>query len=122
MGQWWVYQRYASQSGQRTKITAGSSHDGTVFQDSGARKSLAVLGAKAGGAQGAIDIRYANLPSWLVNGGSVNVLVERLPSTNAYVSAPTVVSSSRVTVSGNAVTVSVNWSSAKDAYAITLTP
>jgi hypothetical protein len=122
MGQWWVYQRYATQSGQRTKITAGSSHDGTVFQDSSARKSLAVYGAKAGGAQGAIDIRYANIPSWLNTSGSVNVLVERMPSTNAYVSAPTTVSNSRVTVSGNAITVSVNWASAKDAYAITLTP
>jgi hypothetical protein len=122
MGQWWVYQRYASQSGQRTKITAGSSHDGIVFQDSGARKSLAVYGAKAGGAQGAIDIRYTNIPSWLVNGGSVNVLVERMPSTNAYVSAPTTVSNGRVTVSGNAITVSVNWTNAKDAYAITLAP
>lgn len=122
MGQWWVYQRYASQTGQRTKITAGASHDGTVFQDSSARRSVSVLGAKAGGAQGAIDVRYANLPAWLNTSGSVNVLVERMPSTNAYVSAPTVVSNSRVTVSGNAVTVSVNWTSAKDAYAITLTP
>jgi hypothetical protein len=122
MGQWWVYQRYATQSGQRTKITAGSSHDGTVFQDSGARKSVAVYGARAGGAQGAIDVRYANLPSWLPSGGSVNVLVERMPSTNAYVSAPTVVSNGRVTVSGNAVTVSLNWTNAKDAYAVTLTP
>lgn len=122
MGQWWVYQRYASQTGQRTKITAGASHDGTVFQDSAARRSVSVLGAKAGGAQGAIDVRYANIPAWLNTSGSVNVLVERMPSTNAYVSAPTVVSNSRVTVSGNAVTVSVNWTSAKDAYAITLTP
>jgi hypothetical protein len=120
MGQWWVYQRYASQTGLRTKITPGSSHDGIVFQDSGARRSLAVYGAKAGGAQGAIDIRYTNIPSWLVSGGSVNVLVERMPSTNAYVSAPTTVSNGRVTVSGNAITVSVNWTNAKDAYAITL--
>jgi hypothetical protein len=118
----WFYQRYASQTGLRTKITAGPSHDGTVFQDSSARRSVSVLGAKAGGAQGAIDIRYANLPSWLVSGGSVNVLVEQMPSTNAYVSAPTVVSNGRATVSGNAITVSVNWASAKDAYAITLTP
>jgi hypothetical protein len=48
---------------------------------------VSVLGAKAGGAQGAVDIRYANLPSRLASGGSVNVLVERMPSTNAYVSA-----------------------------------
>jgi hypothetical protein len=122
MGQWWVYKRYADQTGQRTKITPSSSHDGIVFQDSSAKKSIAVYGAKAGGAQGAIDVRYTGIPSWLNSTGSVNVLVERMPSTNAYVSAPTVVSNSRVTVSGGAITVSLNWTSAKDAYAVTLTP
>lgn len=122
MGQWWVYKRYADQTGQRTKITAGSSHDGIVFQDSSARRSIAVLGARVGGSQGAIDTRYTGLPSWLQTNGSVNVLVERLPSTNAYVSAPTVVSNGRVTVSGGAITVSINWTNLKDAYAITLTP
>jgi hypothetical protein len=93
-----------------------------VFQDSSARKSIAVLGAKAGGAQGVIDVRYTGIPSWLVTSGSVNVLVERMPSTNAYVSAPTAVSNGRVTVSGGAIAVPVNWTSAKDAYAVTLTP
>jgi hypothetical protein len=122
MGQWWVYKRYADQTGQRTKITAGSSHDGTVFQDSGARKSIAVLGAKVGASQGAVDLRYTGLPTWLQSNGSVNVLVERMPSTNANVSAPTVVSNGRVTVSGNAITVPLNWTSLKDAYAVTLTP
>jgi len=48
MGQWWVYKRYADQTGQRTNITPGSSHYGIVFQDSGARRSLAVYGARAG--------------------------------------------------------------------------
>jgi len=122
MGQWWVYKRYADQSGQRTNITPGSSHDGIVFQDSGARRSLAVYGARAGGVQGAIDIRYNNIPSWLPTNGSVNVLVERMPSTNAFVGAPTVVSNGRRTVSGNSVLVTINWTNANDAYAITLTP
>jgi hypothetical protein len=122
MGQWWVYKRYADQTGQRTKITASASHDGTVFQDSGARRSIAVFGARVGGAQGAIDVRYTGLPTWLQTSGSVNVLVERMPSTNAYVSAPTVVSNSRVTVSGGAITVPLNWTNLKDAYAVTLTP
>jgi hypothetical protein len=122
MGQWWVYKRYADQSGLRTSIAPGSSHDGTVFQDSAARRSIAVFDSKAGGATGSIDVRYNNIPSWLVSGGSVNVRVERMPSTNSYVSAPTVVSNSRVTVSGNSILTTINWTSAKDAYAITLTP
>jgi hypothetical protein len=122
MGQWWVYRRYAEQTGQRTNIAPGSSHDGIVFQDSGARRSLAVFGARTGGAQGAIDIRYNNIPSWLTANGSVNVRVERMPSTNAFVSAPTVVSNNRMTVSGNSILVTINWTNANDAYAITLTP
>jgi hypothetical protein len=120
MGQWWVYKRYADQTGQRTNITPGGSHDGIVFQDSGARRSLAVYGARAGAATGAIDVRYTNIPSWLPTNGSVNVRVERMPSTNAFVSAPTVVSNARMTVSGNAITVTINWTNANDAYAITL--
>ena len=122
MGQWWVYKRYADQTGVRTSITPGSSHDGTVFQDSAAKKSILVLGAKAGGSTGSIDVRYNDIPSWLTSGGSVNVRVERIPSTNAYVSAPTVVSSSRVAVSNNSILTTINWTNANDAYAITLTP
>ena len=122
MGQWWVYKRYADQSGLRTKITPGSSHDGIVFQDSAARRSIAVLGARAGGVTGAVDVRYTGLPSWLQSGGSVNVRIERMPSTNAYVAAPTVVSDGRVTVSGGTVLLSINWTNANDAYAVTLTP
>jgi hypothetical protein len=123
MGQWWVYKRYADQTGLRTNITPGASnaHDGTVFQDSGARKSIAVLGATPSAPTGSVTVTYTNIPTWLPTSGSVNVLVERLPSTNAYVSAPTVVSNARATVSGNAVTVTLNWTNNLDAYAITLT-
>ena len=39
-----------------------------------------------------------------------------------YVSAPTVVSSTRVSLSGSTLTTSISWSNALDAYAITLTP
>jgi len=122
MGQWWVYQRYGEQTGLRTSITPGSSHDGIVFQDSAARRSISVLGAKASGAQGSITVRYNRMPSFLVTSGSTNVLVERMPSTNAFVSAPTVVSNGRVTVSGGTLVVTINWTNFNDAYAITLTP
>lgn len=124
MGQWWVYKTYADQTGRRTSITPGvnNARDGLVFQDSSARKSIALLGAAPPAATGAVDIRYNNIPSWLTSNGSVNVQVERLPSTNAYVSAPIVVSNGPVTVSGNSIDVTINWTSSLDAYAITLTP
>jgi len=122
MGQWWVYKRYADQTGVRTSIAPGGSHDGTVFQDSAARRSIAVLGARANGAQGAVAVRYNRTPGFLVTSGSVHVLIERMPSTNALVSAPTVVSDSRVTVTGGSFAISINWANFNDAYAITLTP
>jgi hypothetical protein len=122
MGQWWVYKRYADQTGLRTSITPGSSHDGTVFQDSAARKSIAVLGARASGAEGTVAVRYNNMPAFLASSGSVNVLIERMPSTNALVSAPTVVANTRVTVTGGTFAVTINWTNFNDAYAITLTP
>jgi hypothetical protein len=99
-----------------------NARDGIVFQDSAARRSIAVLGAAPPAVQGAVDIRYNNIPSWLQTNGSVNVLVERLPSTNAFVSAPTVVANSRMTVSGNSLLVPINWTNSRDAYTITLTP
>ena len=87
-----------------------------------ARRSIAVLGARGNAAQGNVTVRYNRVPSFLVSGGSVNVLVERMPSTNAFVSAPTVVSTSRATVTGGAFAVTINWTNFNDAYAITLSP
>jgi hypothetical protein len=121
MGQWWVYQRYASQTGSRTNISASATHDGIVFQDSSARKSVGLYGATASAATGSITVTYTNIPSWLQTNSSLNVLVERMPSTNAYVSAPTTVSNARVSTSNNSVTVTINWTNRLDAYAITLT-
>jgi hypothetical protein len=69
-----------------------------------------------------VTVQFNNVPSFLIANGSTNVLVERMPSTNAYVSAPTVVSNGPMTVSGSSLTVNINWSNALDAYAITLTP
>jgi hypothetical protein len=93
-----------------------------VFQDSAARKSIAVLGARASGAEGTVAVRYNNMPAFLASSGSVNVLIERMPSTNALVSAPTVVANTRVTVTGGTFAVTINWTNFNDAYAITLTP
>jgi hypothetical protein len=45
-----------------------------------------------------------------------------MPSTNAFVSAPAVVSSGRMAVSSGSLVVTINWTNFNDAYAITLTP
>jgi len=122
MGQWWVYKRYADQTGVRTSITPGGSVDGVVFQDASARRSITLLGKKNGGGTGTVTVQFTNVPAFLVTSGRSHVLIERMPSTNAFVSAPTVVSNTQVTLSGTTLTTSINWSTALDAYAITLTP
>jgi hypothetical protein len=122
MGQWWVYKRYADQTGLRTNITPSASIDGVVFQDSSAKKSITLLGKKLNGGTGTVTATFTNVPTYLVTSAKTRVLVERMPSTNAYVSAPTQVSNSQVTVSGNSLSVAISWSNALDAYSITLTP
>jgi hypothetical protein len=122
-GQWWVVQRYGEETGLKTELLPSGQFDGTVYQDSSAKKSIAVIGNNQdGGAAGNVSVTYLNIPSWLVSGGKTNVLVERLPQTDAFVSAPTTVSNSTVTVSGNSITVTIDWTNSEDAYAITLTP
>jgi len=71
--------RYADQTGLRTSITPGSTIDGTVFQDSSAKKSIALLGDKAGGVTGSVNVVYNNIPTYLVSGGRTQVLLERMP-------------------------------------------
>jgi hypothetical protein len=122
MGQWWVYKRYADQTGVRTNFTPSASVDGVVFQDSSARRSITLLGKRNGGGTGIVTVQFNNVPGFLVANGTINVLVERMPSTNAFVSAPAVVSSGSTAVNGTSVAVSIDWSNALDAYAITLTP
>ena len=121
LGAWWMYKRYADQTGLRTDLAPSASVDGVVFQDSAAIKSITVLGKKAGGGTGNVAVVYNNIPTWLQNAGAVTVLVERMPSGSTYVAAPTVVSNGSMAVSGNSLTVNINWSNALDGYTITLT-
>jgi hypothetical protein len=62
MGQWWVYKRYADQTGIRTNIAPSASVDGVVFQDSSARKSITLLGKKNGGGTGTVTVQFTNVP------------------------------------------------------------
>jgi hypothetical protein len=122
MGQWWVYRRYADQTGTLAGVTPGESVDGVASQDSRTRKSVTVLGKKNKSGTGSVEISFTNVPSSLTTSGKANVLVERMPSTDAPVAAPTVVSNTEVALSGTTLTVNIDWSDALDAYAVTLTP
>jgi hypothetical protein len=119
--QFWIYKRYADQTGLRTNVSAGSQVDAVAYQDASSAKSIIVVGDK-GGATGSVNVVVKNIPSWLQNGGATKVVLERMPTGPAAVSAPTVVSSSAATVICNALTVTIDWTTATDGYVVTLTP
>jgi hypothetical protein len=119
--QWWVYKRYAEQSGLRTSSTPGANVDAVGFQDADKAKAIIVVGNN-GGTTGSVNVVVKNMPSWLQNGGSTKVLLEKMPTGESAVTAPTVVSNAAATVTCNALTVTINWATAKDGYVVTLTP
>jgi hypothetical protein len=121
LGQWWIYKRYADITGQLVSVTPGSQVDAVAGTDTNAKKAIIVVGNE-GGVTGLVNVVIHNIPSYLQNSRKIYVLVEQMPTGNSYVSAPTVVSNSSMTLSENSLTVTINWSTATDGYAITLTP
>ena len=119
--QYWIYKRYADQTGLRTSVTAGMQVDAVAYQDACAAKSSIVVGNR-GSATGAVNVVIKNIPGWLQSGGSTKVLLEKMPAGTAALSAPMVVSNAAVPVTCNAMTVSIDWATAADGYVVTLSP
>ena len=119
--QYWIYKRYADQTGLRINATAGSQVDAVGYQDAAAAKSIIVVGNK-GGVTGSVNVVIKNVPSWLQGTGSTKVVVERMPSGNGALNAPVLVSSARVAVTCNAMTVTLDWANASDGYVLSLSP
>ncbi len=119
--QYWIYRRYADQTGTRVSVTAGTQVDAVAYQDACAAKSIVVVGNK-GGATGSVNVVIKNIPAWLQSGGSTKVLLERMPAGTAALSAPAVVSNAAATVTCNSTVVTINWTTATDGYVVTLTP
>jgi len=118
--QYWVYKRYAEQRGLRSAVTSGSQVDAVAFQDACKTTSISLVGNR-GGTRGSVNVVVKNMPAWLQSSGTTKVLLERMPTGVAAVTAPTIVSSSPVTVTCSSITVTIDWSNAQDGYAITLT-
>jgi hypothetical protein len=116
--QYWVYKRYADQRGLRSAVTPGSQVDAVAFQDACGAKSIILVGNR-GGTTGSVNVVVKNMPAWLQSSGTTKVLLERMPTGVAAVTAPTV-SSNSVTVTCSSTTITIDWSNAQDGYAITL--
>ncbi len=120
-GQYWIYKRYADQTGLRIHTTPGSEVDAVGYQDAAARKSIIVIGNR-GGVTGSVNVIFRNVPSWLQDGGSAKVVVEKMPTGNGALAVPIVVSSKQVPVACGAMTVTLDWANATDGYVLTLSP
>jgi len=119
-GQYWIYKRYADQTGLQAAVTAGSQADAVAYLDAAARKSIIVVGNK-GSVTGTVSVKITNIPADLQAAGAAQVLIENMPDGTAAVTAPTTVSNSSMPLTANALTVPLSWTKAADGYAITLT-
>ena len=119
--QWWIYKRYADQTGLRTSATAGNQVDAVAYQDACAAKAIVVVGNK-GGVTGSVNVVVKNVPAWLQGAATTKVVLERMPAGNGALSAPIVISSSPVMVTCNTLTLTIDWTTATDGYVVTLTP
>ncbi len=121
--QYWIYKRYADQTGLRINATAGSRVDALGYQDMAAGKSIIIVGNRGGTAgTGAINVVVKKVPSWLQSGGTTKVLLEKMPTGTGASSGPTVVSNAAVAVTCNTLIVTLDWATATDGYVLTLTP
>jgi len=121
MASWWTYKRYADMTGTLVAVAAGRKVDGVAATDAGAKRAIVVLGSRSG-VSGAVTVQFNNITSYLQSSTKTRVKVERMPEGTGAVSAPLVISDQTMIVSNNALTLAVNWSQARDAYAITLSP
>ena len=82
--QYWIYKRYADQTGLRTSrdrgIAGGRRRLPGCVRDK--TKSIVVVGNK-GGVTGSVNVVVKNMPAWLQSGGTAKVLLERMPTGTA---------------------------------------
>jgi hypothetical protein len=122
-GNWWVMRSYADMIG--TLVNTSGQVGSTAISasvDSTNRRAVAIIGDLKGYTGSAtVTFDGASSTSWLTGNGSVKVVVDRIPE-QAQLSAPQVVFSQAVNVSGGAVTVPLTFQASHDAFAIYLTP
>jgi hypothetical protein len=122
-GNWWALRAYADMTGSlvSTSGQVGSTAIAAA-EDSSKKRAVAIVG-DSNGFTGSAPVTFSGLSSvpWLQSGGSVNVVVERIPD-QYPLTAPQVVLSQSMSASSGSVTVPVTFQAAHDAFAIYLTP
>ncbi len=119
-GAYWAYKASADLSGSVVASTGSADVDLTATRNDSSHTASMLLGGD-GSFSGTLSAAVSGLGStpYLNQSGSAHVIVQRL--TDGLQSAPQTVQDAMLPISGNAVTVSIPWSSAMDAYTVTLT-
>ncbi|MGC9671572.1 beta-xylosidase, partial [Planosporangium sp. 12N6] len=120
LGEWYTYRFYGSMTGTRVATTPSGNLEAVATKDNGNAKVL--LGNR--GDTGTVTVTLNRIDTTsVVQNGRVRAVVERVPYNNgAPVSGPVTVSDQTLGVNGNTVTLSVNWTDARDGYTVTLLP
>ncbi len=122
-GNWWVMRSYADMTGSRVSTSGEVGTTAiTATEDSAMQRAVALVGDE-NGYTGSASVTFSGFSSvsWLTSGGSVNVVVERIPDSSPL-TAPTVVLSESVSTSSGSISVPFTFQSSHDAFAVYLTP
>lgn len=114
---YWMYKWYGDMAGNMLPVTASGPLDGIAALDS----SRKIVNAVVGGESGTNSVRIDNLSGF---GSTAKVTVSSTPNSGRTVgvSAPTVLSTTNLPISGNSVTVSIPNMDAGAAYQVLVTP
>jgi len=122
LGEWFMYRYYGSQTGNIVKLTPGTGTDGLATKDNTAANAEILLGSSGNTGNVTVNLTGLNTTS-VVENGRVRAVVQRVPyNGGAAVTGPVTISDTNLTVNGNAASVGIPWTSAKDGYTVTLLP
>ncbi|MFC3994172.1 beta-xylosidase, partial [Actinoplanes siamensis] len=120
-GEWWVYNFYASQTGQIAPVTPSANYDGFATKDTGVAKVLVGGGRTTGNV--AVNLQRLDATSGIVQNNQVRVRVQRVPyNGGGAVQAPVTTQDTTMTLTGNGVTVNLPHNNADDTFTITMSP
>ena len=120
-GEWWVYNFYASQTGQIAPVTPSANYDGFATKDTGVAKVLVGGGRTTGNI--AVSLQRLDATSGIVQNNQVRVQVQRVPyNGGGAVQGPVTIQDSTMTLTNNGVTVNLPHNNADDTFTITVSP
>jgi hypothetical protein len=120
-GEWWVYNYYATQTGQIASVTPSANYDGFATRDTGMAKVLVGGGRTTGNI--AVNLQRIDAVADVVRNNQVRISVQRVPyNGGGAVAGPVTVQDSVVTLANNAATVNLPHTAVDDTFTITVLP